>query len=827
MKHRISNKMFRIFSIVLALSVLISLFSPVLPARAGDDPFTLPDRDNDGISNQLETGGWYNLAGGPFVTDPNDQDTDNDGLTDGQEKLFNTNPLDSHSPGIAVRYENSFKTKQYFSTTDPAYLPMTQGGDQYLMTQAMVIRRGTTFNIIGPATGTISITGSGLTTLIPVQDPARGGWMVTVPADGTVGTYTGSISDGTWSKSFPLYVLFELPTDLSPADVSAFAYDDDPANKKDEVAVWFIAPENRLTPDPTCTDPNTPCSLWSYRKTTGNAQAFWTEQFKKKVFVNSTIVAINGVSSQSAAAQHIADWADREFRVNYSSWAADWTNAMYTWNDGTGQTMNGGGCETNANVFVSMLRSAGIPARTYLVDYSQKSCGEHGEQDWLCYNVDEYDNSAMMWMDHTWKAERNYGGSEWQYYGNITDPVNPRTGWASGTTGVLNTLNSGGNYYYNDYYGDFLETGGAGWDWQNGSNGGGMVNTIWPIPPAEYNAINRDVEWLSKSPLEITQSPYVEILACQVWKGDGWAPSEWQNPPGSNPNGRNASQTYVLPAGIPDPANPLENWPYNPKPIACSPSTPTDVCNAFKASWTASCPAIPGSLSIIPTYTTFVPLVINHTSGQAPEVQLGDITADYGKDLNGDGRFDELTIEFNVTSSMAGDYQLGGYIQVGENALRSSTARIALEQGEQSVQITFDGQQIGDDALDGPYQVKALWVAKAGQSVIIIDPDKMLDYQEYAYSTQAYTADQFMIQPAAIAEGITHQGVDADGNGLYDSVLVNVPLTINLPGNFTLDGTLYDNQGAFVAKASWTGSESNAVCNLILPAHNHPTPLSN
>ena len=85
MKHNILSKMFRIISIFLVLSVMISLFSPLQVTRAGEDPFTLTDRDGDGLSNQVETGGWYNLAGGPFVTDPNDQDTDNDGLTDGEE----------------------------------------------------------------------------------------------------------------------------------------------------------------------------------------------------------------------------------------------------------------------------------------------------------------------------------------------------------------------------------------------------------------------------------------------------------------------------------------------------------------------------------------------------------------------------------------------------------------------------------------------------------------------------------------------------------------------------------------------------------------------
>ena len=243
MKHSMSIKIFRIFSIFLALSIMVSLFSPVLPVRA-EDTFPSPDKDSDGLANTLETAGWYNLAGGPFFTNPNDRDSDNDGLTDGEEKLFNTNPLDSHSPGIAVRYEESFNTKQYFNTTDTSYLKMIQGGDQYLLTEALVVRRGTTFNITGPTTGTLEITSDpigSMTALSPVKDPARGGWKVSLPANGTVGTYTATITDGTWTKGYTIYVIFELPlpTDLPANDTAAFLYDGDPANKKDEVAVWW------------------------------------------------------------------------------------------------------------------------------------------------------------------------------------------------------------------------------------------------------------------------------------------------------------------------------------------------------------------------------------------------------------------------------------------------------------------------------------------------------------------------------------------------------------------------------------------------------------
>ena len=130
--------------------------------------------------------GWYIYSYGPYRTDPFNADSDSDGLTDGEEKLFNTGPLDDKSPGIGVKYDPGFQTIEYFSESDGRYQTSIRGGDQFLMRYSMVIRRGTTFNLIGPNNATLEITGTGLTPLTGVPDPVNGGWSVTVPTDGTV-----------------------------------------------------------------------------------------------------------------------------------------------------------------------------------------------------------------------------------------------------------------------------------------------------------------------------------------------------------------------------------------------------------------------------------------------------------------------------------------------------------------------------------------------------------------------------------------------------------------------------------------------------------------
>ncbi|MBN1935986.1 MAG: InlB B-repeat-containing protein [Anaerolineae bacterium] len=791
--------------------LIVLVFFPISVAFA-DNPF--PDVDGDGLSNEMESTGWYNLAGGPFFTDPLKADSDGDGLADGEEKLFNTHPLDEQSPGLYGRYENSFLTRQYFSVTDPAYLAWTHGGDRYLMTEAIVVRRGTTFRVGGPAGATLTLSGSGLTALSPVADVCNGGWTVTIPSNSTVGTYTVTVSKGGWSKSIPVYVIFELPSDLTQAQIDAYIYDDDPANLRDEVSVWWRTPEwsfyypgySETTPPDCGNYPNSPCSEWMYHLAQGYAQAFWTDQFKKAVFVNHAMPAINGKTNRGDATNAIASWADKEFRVVYQGSHNSWATAMYTWNDGTGTTMDGGACQDNANVFASILRSAGIPAKTFLKDYNKTGPnGAHGEGG--SFGVYEYDHAVLIWLDGHWKAARSYVTEE------KNDPYYP---WQNGYKAHQELPGFG----YVDSNSDLIVTSDDKWDWQNGSSGGGMVNTVWVngAPPSaefSYPNSNWDYEWYSHKPLEIVRTPYMDILNYETWHGDNWAPSEWQTPPSSNPSGRNAQLTYFLPAGIPNPSEPRENWPTNPAPTGCSPSTPAAVCQAFLASMggQSSDVYVPPSTSPAESrYRVFLPLILSSPSTAPSPIQLGSIVDDYVLDTDGDGREDVLSVRLYVTSTVSGSYQLSGWMQAGESAIRARVDRVYLFSGVQIVQLTFEGQEIGDLGVDGPYQILNAWVAEPDLLIEkVAVPQGALASRWYTYQTQPYAAATFQVRAASFADEFSHQGGDEDQDGYDDTLEISVSLDVAITQTFQVQGDLYDGQGNYVGHAEWKGADNVAV----------------
>jgi hypothetical protein len=229
------------------LAVLVLLASTLLnqPAQvhAQQDWRDLSaDVDGDGLPNDIEDDGWYNAAGGPYVTDYLDADSDDDGLTDGQEKLYNTIPLDGHSPGIYVEYQDDLMTKEYF--------PWQRYGNRYIALptweqEAAVVRRGSTFSVGGLASSQISITPSigSLTPLTAERNPCTGRWDIHVPEDGTVGIYTITVEEGGWSRSLNLYVIFEVPTGLSTTAVNAFLYDDVRGSGRDETSLGYFEKE--------------------------------------------------------------------------------------------------------------------------------------------------------------------------------------------------------------------------------------------------------------------------------------------------------------------------------------------------------------------------------------------------------------------------------------------------------------------------------------------------------------------------------------------------------------------------------------------------------
>jgi hypothetical protein len=935
----------RFLYLFVSFFLLVSAFLPQpAPVYAQDWHDLSADVDGDGLPNTVEEGGWHNAAGGPYVTDPLDADSDDDGLTDGQEKLYDTHPLDDHSPGIYAEYESHLETRQYSakdSHSDPNW-GWQQYGDRLISFGAVVVRRGATFSVGGPADATIEIVKSlsSLTNLTPVRDACAGRWRLSVPTGATVGKYQITMQEGDWSESLNLYVIFELPTPTSSftqAMIDTFLYDDDPGNGRDEIGVQLGVIEYTHDDDGYSW---IPAGGWV---AAGHLYGFQLQPFEPFVFEEHVIEAINGRSNQWDAARDLVAHADKVVRFEYPRWQPSSWHVLYN------RPELGNQCSDVAGLLTAFERSAGIPARPFFVDWRHHS----------------FDHSTEIWLNGTWYAARGYNSG--------IEPEGCVLGAEGcGDDGVLG-CSCGYRPPRNRYWWGYNP-------WH--SHGGGIGNVIgaatenwvWGELGIWDGESAHEYRWPSWDWDAIVRKDWFDTLFVPYWgtKFDyDWTqePQRTGNPPGAWPAvtdytlgaapdsqtvGQGNPTNYTVILGTSDGFSNLVDLSVTGLPAnATSSFAPDDYCvpdcnrtlivtptlstplgthlltirgysgglvredtvelvvtsapdftieatpdsqtvvqgdstdylvdltalHGFNSQVTLSVTGIPTNttaefisndhcqpdcnrtLSVSTTadtpigshtliihgdsgalhHTDNVDLVVTESGGGSGETTSGfpSVTStsvsgmsddsqagltvrglrDYGLDLDGDGYFDQLVIEIEVNATQPGTYWFQGDLGVDRQVptlvwtgglIAVAVVRADLAEGTNTVQLIFDGLQIFASKVDGPYALKYLSITDVDNPTPEDFANRGLGHWRSLYTTADYRAYDFQNQGAALSGRVTEQGLDGDGDGLYESLTLNVSLDLFEPGAYMVQGDLYDGRGGFVARATWTGTGSTA-----------------
>lgn len=194
-------------------------------------------------------------------------------------------------------------------------------------------------------------------------------------------------------------------------------------------------------------------------------------------------------------------------------------------------------------------------------------------------------------------------------------------------------------------------------------------------------------------------------------------------------------------------------------------------------------------------------LVTAASQYQTPAVVLPDLAqlngayTDTGIDVDNDGVHETLRITVGVNVTAPATYQLVGWLQSGTGAnLAWANASAMLSAGAHQMQLDFDGKLLRLQGENGPYQLAHIELRTG-------DHGDVVDFADNAYTTAAYPVTSFLAPAVSYTGAYAESSVDSNGNGLFDTLNIDVGVQVNSAGNYTLVGWLYAADGSVLPGA--------------------------
>jgi len=202
----------------------------------------------------------------------------------------------------------------------------------------------------------------------------------------------------------------------------------------------------------------------------------------------------------------------------------------------------------------------------------------------------------------------------------------------------------------------------------------------------------------------------------------------------------------------------------------------------------------------------------------------GGAGSDFGLDTNGNGKFEWLVVEAQVSLPSAGTWDIYADLSTGKvpatgacgigvprpmPLLRMNTIygpiawtneRYFFPAGSQTVRMSFFGTEIERAGVDGPYAVHAR-LSLGGVPYMGIrapEPIRSDGFLEWNYTTRAYAVGDFEqpVRTAFFTGGHADSAVDVDADGLADFLELTADVRVNTAGHYSLYGTLSKGSGS-------------------------------
>lgn len=158
---------------------------------------------------------------------------------------------------------------------------------------------------------------------------------------------------------------------------------------------------------------------------------------------------------------------------------------------------------------------------------------------------------------------------------------------------------------------------------------------------------------------------------------------------------------------------------------------------------------------------------------------------DYPLDTDSDGLYDYLIVEVEVNITEEGNYEVEGELltQSGNQIQDDVIFWGYLDIGIHTLELNFNGKDIHENKENGPYELEI--------SLFNEDTDITVDELEEVY-TSNYNYEDFEKPELEVIENFTDYGIDTNENGLFEKLIIKVPVKVNVAGAYWIEAELDD-----------------------------------
>ncbi|GAA0356810.1 hypothetical protein GCM10009092_21310 [Bowmanella denitrificans] len=204
--------------------------------------------------------------------------------------------------------------------------------------------------------------------------------------------------------------------------------------------------------------------------------------------------------------------------------------------------------------------------------------------------------------------------------------------------------------------------------------------------------------------------------------------------------------------------------------------------------------------------TTVASLVLNSQSYQYLQFEgllefNGNLLAQ-GLDTNSNGKFEQLQVEIPVLTRTTGNFQIRATLK-DSSANKSIVAsqNVRFDNSAMTLSFLFDGLSIHDLQMDGPYSLTLVLSQDAN--------DYVSDVVLVPQMTQAFSYEEFesagQNQLLKLNGNNSDQGIDNNGNNLFDILQARIGIDVAAAGNYTWSASLTDVNGKDIEIVSSQG----------------------